>query len=192
MKDYWLVVKDSPRAINMLKKHNLHVAVKLLVVSSLIFALGTSIIFSKIMITSGSFSGTAFAGIALTVFSLLTLLGLGMGLVLEFIAANLGGKGKYYESLASVAVFIAAPSLGIFVASLLFFVPFVGVLLGPFIMALTFGIGLSSFYKAIKELFRVDMVTSFVTVSVFIVSFFVLIYGAFALALLSTTLPLGG
>lgn len=189
MKDYWLLVREPAKVIAALKKHNMHATIKLLVASSLLFGLGISVMVSKLLLLSGAFTAEVFIGLALTVFALLVIIALAMAVVLEFIAINLGGTGRFYEALSAITALLAAPSLGIFIASLLLLVPFIGFFLGPFIIALTLGIGLSSFYRAVKEFFRVDMVTAFIAVSVFILSFFVLVYGALTLTVLSLSLP---
>ena len=100
-------------------------------------------------------------------------------IVHAMVAETLGPKIRFYDSLTAIAFFFAAPSFGLFAASLLLFVPFIGAVLGSFITALTFAVGLSALYKSTKELARLDMITTYVVISVLIASFFVMVYAAF-------------
>lgn len=178
LRDYWLSVRDAASSVAKHRKHDLHRTLKLLMLSSFAFSLGVGIFVSKLSLQAGVFTTNIFIGMFLTMFASVILLSLGLGLVHEFVSAALGGRGRYYESLTSVTFFFAAPSLGFFVASLLLFVPYIGMLLGSFIIALTFGMGLAALYRATKDLARVDMVTSYVIVSVLTISFFVMLYAA--------------
>lgn len=185
MKDYWNAVRSPGSAVGSYKKHNLHRTLKLLLASAFMFSLGISVIVSKIALQAGSFDATLFAGSMLTVFSAVVLGALALGLMHQLSAHVMGGRGKYYESLTAMSLSLAAPSLGIFAASLLVFVPLIGGLLGGFIAALTFAIGLSALYRATKDLAGVDTVTSYVIISVLVFSAFIMLYAVIAFSALA-------
>ncbi|MBI2578643.1 MAG: hypothetical protein HYW26_02955 [Candidatus Aenigmarchaeota archaeon] len=176
MRDYWDAVRKPASALNSYRKHDLRRTLKLLITSAFFFSLGASLLVSKIAFLAGAFSPGIFAGFLLAVFALVILVSLGLGLVHEMISGIMGGRGKYYESLTAISFFWAAPSVGLFITSLLLFVPYVGIILGSFIVALTFSTGLASLYRSTKELAKVDTLTSYIIVSILMLSFFVMFY----------------
>lgn len=121
---------------------------------------------------------------ALSVLAVILLLSILLGFVLRIIVSNLGGKGKYYESLTSISYALAPISVASFVGSLLGVLPG-GVILSSVALALGFASGISILYRSIKELFATDLITALVAVSIVIIVLFVTASASFGLATLT-------
>jgi hypothetical protein len=82
--------------------------------------------------------------------------------LLKIIITTLGGKGNYHRALASIVLGTFAISMGILLSSPFFYVPKVGFLFGLFILIVTGVLSLATFYRAVKELFGVDIMTAWI------------------------------
>lgn len=98
------------------------------------------------------------------------------GFLIQIVFTVLGGKGNYWTGLTTSVYENFPLAVGVFLASLLFRVPFIGVFLGALILIVMAITALSIFFRAIKELFRVDIITAWIGISILLLAFFVAIY----------------
>ncbi len=105
---------------------------------------------------------------ALSIFVVMFILSIILGYIIRIIVTTLGGTGKYFEGLTVVSYALLPISAGLFVASLLALVP-AGIVISALATAVGFAYGLSILYRGIKELFKTDMITAFVAVSILII-----------------------
>ena len=108
-----------------------------------------------------------------------------LGGAVQVVGNTLGGRGKYFHGLTAVSYAMAAPSMGIFIASLLAVVsvlrPFSFVVLVP-----SLGMGLATLYRAIRDMFGVEMPAAAATVFICAASFFLALYLTVTLGILSS------
>ncbi|PIN74571.1 hypothetical protein COV18_06790 [Candidatus Woesearchaeota archaeon CG10_big_fil_rev_8_21_14_0_10_37_12] len=67
----------------------------------------------------------------------------------------LGGKGGYYEALATLTLSVVAPSIAMFFAGALLFIPY-GSAVSALLLAAGYSIGVATFFRASKELFELN------------------------------------
>lgn len=172
------ILRNPTKAIMDAKKRNSgKKALVVLIENSVIFAIAAGLLVAK----------TGFpllVGSVITGF-LMALIGMVLlGLVLHITTTTLGGKGKHHEGLTAVAYAFTPFSVGLLVISLLAWIPFtIGVQI--VVLALAFALGISVLYRGIKELYRTDMLTSFVSISIAILAILISIYLSAGLALMS-------
>ncbi len=165
------ILKSPVSAIEKSRKESMGYAVKVMLVASLIFAAAAGVFAAKLLPAANIILfASIFAVFILAVMSI-TLI----ALAVEMAAVILGGKGGYYEGLASVSLSSFVFSIGTLIASLLLLIPF-GIAVAVVILVPTFAVSIAVLYRAIKELFRTDMITSFVTVSVTMLAVIVSLY----------------
>jgi hypothetical protein len=82
--------------------------------------------------------------------------------LLKIIMTTLGGKGKYFEGLASMAYGLYTISLGVLIASPFFYLVGVGPMIAMLILVIAGSLSLATFYRAVKELFSTDMITTWI------------------------------
>lgn len=99
------------------------------------------------------------------------------GLLIELAARTLGGKGKYFEGLTTVTYSFLIPSVGLLIASVLLFIPLIGPGLAFLALVVSVVMGFAMLYRSTKDLFRIDMITSFIVISVVIAAFLLAAYG---------------
>lgn len=151
---------DAVKMIMKTKKEkNMAKTLGILLISSMLFGISSILLLSKILFGIG----TLMLGLAFFLFAIV--FGLVLGASINISAVILGGKGKYFEGLASITYPLFCLSAGIFIISLLSFVPFTGAI-NIIILILAFAYSLSILYRGVKELFSLDMVTTFVVVSI--------------------------
>ena len=158
------------------KKKNLIEVMNVLVLSSIITALSIGIVVLKLY--SSPLTGLELyisAAVAAVVFMIVFFMLSLFGFIIKIIAVNLGGRGKYLEGLTCIAYASIAPSIGILISSLMLYVPF-NIIISAVIVAVTTALGLSTLYRSVKELFRMDMITTLVTVSIFFMTMLSVIY----------------
>lgn len=161
------------------KKRNMKKTALVLIEESILFALATGILVAK----TGFYDVLLIMSMAAIFF--VALVGvLLFGLVIHVISTTLGGKGRYFEGLTAVVYSVVPISVGVFIVSLLALVPLM-TLLQVIVLALTFALGFSMFYRAIKELYSTDMITSFVAASVAVMVVLVAVYATLGLTLLN-------
>jgi hypothetical protein len=124
------------------------------------------------------FNAMTLASLAVGVF-LLTFVGTFiLGWIVELIATTLGGKGKFYEGLTSVVNAFVVPSIGVLIAAIFIHIMPVGIGVIFIALAVTIALGLATLYRSIKDLFSVDMITAFVTVSILTMALILAVLGA--------------
>lgn len=167
------ILKSPVSAIEKSRKKSMGYAIKVMLMASLVFAASAGVFALKllsaaniiIILFTSVFAVFVFAVVSITL----------IALAVEMAASILGGKGGYYEGLASVSLSSFIFSIGTLIASLLLLVPF-GMVVALVILVPTFAVSIAVLYRAIKELFRTDMITSFVTVSVTMLAVIVSLY----------------
>ncbi len=182
------ILKNPVAAVMKAKKKNMGKTAVTLIESCILFGLTAAIVIMQ----TGGLSQTAvfLAAVSFTyLFVLVLVASIVFGYVLKIIATTLGGSGKYYEGLTVVAYTLVPISAAMFVASILSFLPVVGVLLNIIVLSVGFALGVSLLYRSIKELFRTDMVVALVAVSVLVIVLFIAATVSFGL---STLTQLGG
>ncbi len=106
-----------------------------------------------------------------------------LALLLKIVMTTLGGKGKYFEGLTAVTYGLFVISLGILVSSGLFYLPLSGLLLALMTLSIVSALGIATFYRAVKELFSADMITTWVGIGLTSVGIVLGIYLTFTLLL---------
>jgi hypothetical protein len=180
------VLKNPVKAIeNAKKKRTMGKTVGLMIVTAIVFGISVLILLAKTLAFTTVIGVGAFIGVFLLtlVFTLL------FGLIIQIAAVTLGGKGEYYEGLTSITYALWPISIGFLIAVIIALIPYASVISG-IILAVLFALGISTLYRSIKELFKIDMITSFVVVSIVILALFVGIYTIFGLGALDKFMPL--
>lgn len=109
---------------------------------------------------------------SLTIFVLVLVFSIITGCVLRIAATTLGGSGGYYEGLTVVSYSLVPVSLSILISAAFSLVP-AGAFIGVIALLFGFSLGLSTIYRGVKDMFKTDMITSFVTVSVLVLVIFI-------------------
>jgi hypothetical protein len=115
-------------------------------------------------------------GISFIVFVLNVFGAILLSFFLELIFSILGGKGKFYEGLTSVSYAEFPLSLALFISSLFFQIPSIGLLLSSVLLTIFGLISLSSWLRAIKEFFDVDWIVVWIGICVIGTSLVIAIY----------------
>jgi hypothetical protein len=115
-------------------------------------------------------------GISFIVFVLNVFGAILLSFFLELIFSILGGKGKFYEGLTSVSYAEFPLSLALFISSLFFQIPGIGLLLSSVLLTIFGLISLSSWLRAIKEFFDVDWIVVWIGICVIGTSLVIAIY----------------
>ncbi len=166
------------------KKQNLGTSVAVLLLAAVLFTASGALAWwvldqpAAAALAGGTFAVfhnqpllNAVAGVFLVVF----LGGLFLAFIHKSILKNLGGKGGYGQGLTAVAYSAFPVSLGSLLAAIVGWLPLVGGLplialqVLQFVAFILFAVlaawGFSAFYRASKDLFAVDAVTSFIGVA---------------------------
>lgn len=107
----------------------------------------------------------------LSSFSMFILFTAVLGWVVKIAAVNLGGRGDFYEGFTAITYALAPFAAGLLAISLLLYLPVIGSIIAFFVVLPALAAALSILYRAIKELYRTDMLVAFVTVSITITVF---------------------
>lgn len=97
-------------------------------------------------------------------------------LLVKIVMKTLGGKGRYIDSLTAVVYGNFAIAAGIFISSFLLSMQSAGFVLSFLVLAVSVALGISTFYRAVKELFNTDMITTWVGIGLTIAGFIVAAY----------------
>lgn len=143
------------------KKQAINKTLNTLAESSVLFALSAVLLGAR-----ASALSVGVAGIAAFIFLLSFLAAMLIGWVIDIVATILGGKGSYFDGLTTVSYSSLFLSGGIFVASILSFLPVAGLVLGIIAMLPAFAAAFACFYRGVREMYKTDMITAFVTVSI--------------------------
>ncbi len=150
--------KDSNKVLSLLLAEAVLVGVSVMIISS---------IFGQT---------TAGATIASAVFFVVMIGILFSAFLIKTVMVTLGGRGKYREGLTAVVYGKFSLSLGIFISSILLYLPLLGSGLALLVLAASASLGISTFYRAVKELFNVDMITTWVGIGLTISGFILAVY----------------
>jgi hypothetical protein len=101
-------------------------------------------------------------GIGLAVFLIGIPLALFLAFLLSVIIKILGGRGNFYSALTAIVYGMFAISIGFLVSSPFFYVPKIGFIFSLFILVISVALSLATFYRSIKELFNVDIITTWI------------------------------
>jgi hypothetical protein len=156
------------------KKKDINQTLKILVVEWLLFGVGFFIV-SSIFFKAASWLAVS-VGISLTIFLVGFLSTIFIGWIIQLIIVTLGGKGKYFEGLTAYVLGLFPISLGFFIASIISYIPVVGFFISFILIASFSALGISMFYRGLKEMFGTDMITTWIGVSILIVSIFMAFY----------------
>jgi len=172
--------KSPLTAINKAKREkNTNKTLLILILTWILFGLSFFIIVIKtstiILISVGT---------AMSVFLLGFLASIFCAYLIETIMNILGGRGKYYEGLTSLTYAAFPISLGFLITALLSLIhPLLGII-GFIVVAITVALGLSIYFKSIKELFGTDMITTLIG---FLIIVYVFAISVYAIVILSAS-----
>jgi len=178
--------KNPVKAIdNAKKKKTMGKTIGIMIASAIVFGLSVVILLANMGIMTSIVGIGAFIGVLLLtiVFALL------FGLIIQIAAVTLGGKGTYYEGLTAITYALWPISVGFIIAVIVAMIPYATVI-SAIIFAVLFAMGLSILYRAIKELFKTDMITAFVAVSIVILALFVGVYMTLGFGAIGNFMPL--
>ena len=163
------------------KKHDILSSVMVLVATSIIFAVSSAITMSRTAILP-SVIGVDLASVAISVFGIVFAGGFFFGWVLTLVSNTIGAKGDFFEGLTIVTYSLLYLSFGFLLSGILGLIPSpVAVMLLSFASVTVFGsLAYATLLRGVKELFDVDMLTSFVIVTVV---FGVLMFAFYSMAL---------
>ncbi len=175
------IIRNPSKALaDAKKKNSMGKTLTVLLEASILMGLAAGVLAAK----AGLFDTTLVLSSIIAVF-LASVIGILLfGLIIYITATTLGGRGKYFEGLTSTAYALLPISAGMFIISLLAWVPF-ALGLQIIVLAVTLALGISILHRGIKELYKTDMVTSFVTVSIAAFVLLVALYFSLALSLLN-------
>jgi hypothetical protein len=144
------ILINSVAAIKQAKKEKkMNTTLCMLIFEWFLIALGTFLLLKKLVVTTTFF----FLGIVGSLF---------LGFLVQLVFTILGGKGRYFEGLTSVVYSLLPMSAAVILSSIFVHLPVIGVLLS-FVVAVLFVLtGLAVMYRAVKELFSTDMITTLV------------------------------
>ncbi len=142
------------------------------------FLLAEAILVSlAVMIASSVFGQTVAGTTTASAAFFVVLVGmLFLAFIIKIVMVTLGGKGKYREGLTAVVYGEFAIALGIFISSILLYLPMLGFVLAFFVLTVSVALGISTFYRAVKELFNVDMITTWVGIGLTVAGFIIAAY----------------
>jgi hypothetical protein len=175
---YFKTIKEiflSPvSAIKKAKKEkNLNKSLTILFVDWVLFAL-SALILSRNLASSIPTISPLFFG--LFVFFLGYLASLLLGLIIQIIFTILGGKGGYFESITPLSYCELPLSLGVFLAGLFSLVALAGLLISLIILSILVAMSIAIFYRGIKEMFKVDLITAWIGIGLIFATLFFAFY----------------
>ena len=166
------------------KKQNINKTLAVLGEASVLFAVSASLMTVRTLFSSTGFLGVASMATFVFLLSFLSLMLIGW--VVNIVATMLGGKGSYFDGLTAVTYSSVFLSTGLFLASAIIYVPIAGLLLSAIILLPAFAAGFASFYRGIKEMYKTDTITAFVTVSVTTLTLVMVVQMVLIMRVLST------
>lgn len=116
-------------------------------------------------------------GFSISVFLLGILCTMLFGYFTYLIMNVLGGKGRYFAGLTSITYSCFPLSFGSIITAFLFLLhPVLGIVLGFIIVGAYAALSLSVLYKSVKELFAVDLITSWIGLGLLATAIVITIY----------------
>jgi len=165
------LLKSPLIAINKAKKErDVYKTFWILIITWILMGLGFSIIILK------TFNPIISIGAGIIVFLFGFLFSLFCSYITAIIMNVLGGKGKYYQSLTATTYSSFPVSVGFFITAILAFIHPILLIFGLILLIITAALSFSIYFKAIKELFSVDMITTFVGFIILIYVFVLSVY----------------
>jgi predicted Abi (CAAX) family protease len=149
------------------KKHDMLSSVLVLFSASIIFGVASALGLSKSTLLPSALS-SGVATVAVSVFGMVFAGGLLLGWVLEMVATIIGAKGDFFAGLTSVAYSMLYLSIGFVLSSVfgLLSNPLV-TMLASFVAVMLFGaIGFATMFRAVKEFFDTDVLTTFIIITI--------------------------
>ncbi len=134
---------------------------------------GQVLVESGVMATAAIVILTSKLTLAPWIFALVICLGIVAGFVIKIIANALGAKGGFFEGLTAISYALAPLTLATLLIAVLAWLPVLGIILGLLASLILFAFGLAVLYRGVKEMFRTDMITAFVAVSVLALAFII-------------------
>jgi hypothetical protein len=160
------ILKDPVKSISEAKKkRNVNFTMTILLEVAILLGLTATLTVAKTTALPIMFVSSFVVAFLLTF-----VIGLFFGLIINVIAATLGGKGNYFAGITTITYAITVPAMGLFVASILTFIPVIGAVIGYIFLALSLAYGFSTLYRSFKELYSVDMVTTLVGISILMIT----------------------
>jgi hypothetical protein len=167
------------------KQKDINHTLKILMIEWLFFGVGffivSSILFratSWLLVGISVFLSVFISGVIATIF---------IGWIIELIITTLGGKGKYFEGLTACVFGLFPISIGLLISSIVSFIPMIGFLISLILITLSSAVGISMFYRGLKEMFGTDMITTWIGVGILIVSTFLAFYLSLALMMFTVS-----
>jgi len=116
-------------------------------------------------------------GFSVSVFLLGILCTMLSGFFIHIIMNVLGGKGRYFAGLTSVTYSCFPLSFGSIITAFLFLLhPALGIILGFIIVGAYAALSISILYRSVKELFAVDLITSWIGMGLLAAAIIITIY----------------
>ncbi|MFH0929193.1 MAG: Yip1 family protein [Candidatus Aenigmatarchaeota archaeon] len=174
------ILTNPAEAISKAKKSkNVSETLWILFLSFVMIGAGLSIV------SLGMFTAVVSAAVGITILLLGSLFSAFLGYLLSIVMNILGGKGKVKDGLAVVSYSIFPISIAVLVTALLSMIhPTIG-FLGFILMAVQTALGFSIYFRAVKELFKTDMVR--VLIGFLIMIYVIMISAYLTLAISSST-----
>jgi len=172
------------------KKKTTSRAMTILLITSFLVALAACIASTKLGVAAvpalmlGSLPA-ALALIGFVVFLLVLISGLFFAWLIKIAATTLGGKGKYLDGLFVISLSTFAPAVGLLIASVFFETAAfnlygIGTAVSVLSIVVTVVLMFATMYRSAKEIFAMDMITTYVMVSIIIIAVTVIYLLSFA------------
>jgi hypothetical protein len=160
---------EPGKALQRIKsEHSLGKTVGVALLTAVLFAIAIPLFFINLSPSLAAPRPLGVVGpvlLAVAVF-IFTFLGLLLtGFVTELVANALGGKGTYFSGLSAVSYSSFIAAVGFIIGTILSFIPFIGIAIAAIVMLIFLPLSIAVCYRAVKELFEMDMITAFVTVA---------------------------
>mgnify|MGYP001773710029 CR=1 FL=1 len=151
------------------KERNTNKSVAILFVDWVLFALGASLVMFK-------FAKFFTLLVFFSVFVLGLLGSLFFSLLVQIIFNILGSKGKYFDALTALAYSKFPLSLGVVIVSVLSYLPLAGLLISIIVLSIFGAMAIATFYRGLKELFGLDIITTWIGIGLLMFVLFVAFY----------------
>jgi hypothetical protein len=108
--------------------------------------------------------------------------------MINFVMNILGGRGKYHDGLTATTYSSMPVSFGFLLLSMLYAIhPLLGMTIGIVIISITAALSLSIYFRALKEFYSTDMLTTLIGI---LIVFFALLTSAYISAMFAMGYPL--
>jgi len=166
------IIKNPAEAIKSAKKEGDLMKTSIIMIEGLLFAVVAMII----MMARFGFDVGSVLSLVATVFVGGSVAMIVLGYLLKITMNILGGHGSFYEGLTAVTYSVIPLSVGLLIVAVLSYIPILGIFISFLIMSVLGVMGAALFYRATKEMFATDMITTMVGISVLILGLFIAFY----------------